>query len=85
MNEAKDEDGYVDDWQIRKYSDCHPSSATRIFTNEEVEEKLKAERERVKKVIIGLIDATEDAETNLQAIYETDILEELLKELGLDK
>ena len=74
MNKAKDEDGYVDDWQIRKYSDCHPSSATRIFTNEEVEEKLKAERERVKKVI-------DKWTANSGFIFAKD----LLKELGYSK
>ena len=34
--DIKDEDGYVDDWQIRKYSDCHPSSAISVYTEEEV-------------------------------------------------
>ena len=32
----KEEDGYVDDWQIRKYSDCHPSSATRVWEKDEM-------------------------------------------------
>jgi len=42
--ETKEEDGYVDSWQIRKKEDCHPSAVTRIYTDEDMEqERQKAE------------------------------------------
>lgn len=37
----KNKDGYVDDWQIRTYKDCHPSSAVRVYAEEECKERIK--------------------------------------------
>ena len=41
LTNVKDEDGYVDDWQIRKYSDCHPSSAVRVWTKEDINDAIE--------------------------------------------
>lgn len=55
----KDEDGYVDDWQIRKYSDCHPSSAKRVYTREEVLKEIDGLKDRINKDIIKLSPAND--------------------------
>jgi len=46
-----EEDGYVDDWEIRKHSDCHPSSVTRVYTEEELRELLSKKDEQFEKDI----------------------------------